>query len=72
VPGGLAVLDGGLTGALALYGLPLAPATAAVLVYHAIALWLPTVLGSVAFVRLRQTLGEPLSPAVYAAQDDAT
>jgi uncharacterized membrane protein YbhN (UPF0104 family) len=72
VPGGLAVLDGGLTGALALYGLPLAPAAAAVLVYHAIALWLPTILGSVAFARLRRTLGEPLSPAVYAAQGNAT
>jgi uncharacterized membrane protein YbhN (UPF0104 family) len=66
VPGGLAVLDGGLTAALGLYGVPLAPAAAAVLVYHGIALWLPTTRGLVEFARLRGTLNEPLPPAVYA------
>jgi hypothetical protein len=30
--------------------------TAAVLIYHAIALWIPALLGSLAFVQLRSTL----------------
>ncbi len=41
VPGGIGVLDAGLVGALAVYGLPLTHAAAAVLVYHAIAFWVP-------------------------------
>ena len=39
IPGGIGVLDAGLVGALALYGLPLSQAAAAVLVYHAVAFW---------------------------------
>jgi len=31
-----------------------------VLVYHAIVLWLPTLLGTIAFLRLRRTIHEPL------------
>ncbi|HWH95813.1 MAG TPA: lysylphosphatidylglycerol synthase transmembrane domain-containing protein [Baekduia sp.] len=60
VPGGIGALDGGLTGALVLYGADPASAAAAVLVYHAIVLWVPTLLGTIAFVRLRPTLHEPL------------
>ncbi|MEA2256128.1 MAG: hypothetical protein QOG35_2173 [Solirubrobacteraceae bacterium] len=60
IPGGIGVLDGGMTAALVLYGVAPAPAAAAVLLYHAIALWIPTLLGLVAFVRLRRTLDEPL------------
>jgi uncharacterized membrane protein YbhN (UPF0104 family) len=56
VPGGIGGLDAGLIGTFALYHQPLAATTAAVLVYHAIALWVPGLLGSVAFVRLRNTL----------------
>jgi uncharacterized membrane protein YbhN (UPF0104 family) len=52
VPGGLGVLDGGLLGALLLYGMPAAPAAAAVVLYHAIALWIPTIGGTIGFVRL--------------------
>jgi uncharacterized membrane protein YbhN (UPF0104 family) len=59
VPGGIGVLDAGLVGALALYGLPVTRAAAAVLVYHAIAFWLPTLGGTVAYARLRPRLGEP-------------
>ncbi|HWI71698.1 MAG TPA: lysylphosphatidylglycerol synthase transmembrane domain-containing protein [Baekduia sp.] len=60
IPGGIGALDGGLTGALVLYGADPASAAAAVLVYHAIVLWVPTLLGTLAFLRLRPTLAEPL------------
>ena len=56
IPGGLGVLDGGLAGALVLYGMPPATAAAAVLVYHAIALWVPSVGGLVAYALLRRRL----------------
>jgi len=49
-------VDLGLVGMLVVYGVGLAPATAAVLAYRAIALWVPTVLGSFAFIGLRRTL----------------
>jgi uncharacterized membrane protein YbhN (UPF0104 family) len=60
IPGGIGALDGGLTGALVLYGAGATSAATAVLVYHAIVLWIPTLLGTVAFLRLRRTLDEPL------------
>jgi uncharacterized membrane protein YbhN (UPF0104 family) len=60
VPGGIGALDGGLTGALILYGADPASAAAAVLAYHAIVLWVPTLLGTIAFLRLRPTLTEPV------------
>jgi uncharacterized membrane protein YbhN (UPF0104 family) len=56
IPGGVGVLDAGLVGALALYGLPLTHAAAAVLVYHAIAFWIPTLGGTLAYTRLRPRL----------------
>ena len=56
VPGGIGGVDLGLVGALVVYGVSLAPATAAVLAYRAIALWVPAVLGSIAFIALRRTL----------------
>ena len=56
IPGGLGVLDGGLAGALVLYGMPPASAAAAVLVYHAIALWVPSVGGLTAYTLLRRRL----------------
>jgi uncharacterized membrane protein YbhN (UPF0104 family) len=60
IPGGIGALDGGLTGALVLYGVQPAAAAAAVLVYHAIVLWVPTLLGTIAFLRLRSTIQEPV------------
>jgi uncharacterized membrane protein YbhN (UPF0104 family) len=60
VPGGIGALDGGLTAALVLYGADPASAAAAVLVYHAIVLWVPTLIGTLAFLRLRPTLSEPI------------
>jgi uncharacterized membrane protein YbhN (UPF0104 family) len=56
IPGGVGALEGGLLGALLLYGLPAAPTAAAVVLYHAIALWLPTLGGTIGFVRLRRAL----------------
>ena len=56
VPGGIGGLELGLIGTFALYHQPLAATTAAVLVYHAISLWVPGLLGSIAFVQLRRTL----------------
>jgi uncharacterized membrane protein YbhN (UPF0104 family) len=53
IPGGVGVLEGGLLGALLLYGLPAAPTAAAVVLYHAIALWVPAIGGTVGFARLR-------------------
>ena len=60
IPAGIGVLDAGLVGALALYGLPITHAAAAVLVYHAIAFWLPTLGGTIAYARLRPRLGQPV------------
>lgn len=60
IPGGVGVLDGGLIGALLLYGTPVTATAAAVLVYHAIVLWVPTLIGAVAFWLVRRGLDEPL------------
>jgi uncharacterized membrane protein YbhN (UPF0104 family) len=59
VPGGIGVLDGGLLAALVLYKLPVAPTAAAVILYHAIALWVPTIGGTLGFVSLRRSLRRP-------------
>jgi uncharacterized membrane protein YbhN (UPF0104 family) len=56
IPGGIGVLEGGLLGALVLYGLPAAPTAAAVVLYHAIALWVPTMGGTLSFIRLRKSV----------------
>jgi uncharacterized membrane protein YbhN (UPF0104 family) len=56
IPGGLGVLDAGLTGALVLYGASPAHAAAAVLVYHAIAFWVPALGGVIAYAHLRPRL----------------
>jgi uncharacterized protein (TIRG00374 family) len=56
VPGGIGGVDLGLVGTLVLYNVPVGAATAAVLGYRAIALWVPAVLGSLAFVTLRRSL----------------
>jgi uncharacterized membrane protein YbhN (UPF0104 family) len=56
IPGGFGGVDLGLVGALVLYKVPVGAATAAVLGYRAIALWVPAVLGSLAFVLLRRSL----------------
>jgi uncharacterized membrane protein YbhN (UPF0104 family) len=56
IPGGLGVLDAGLTGALVLYGASPTHAAAAVLVYHAIAFWVPALGGVIAYAYIRPRL----------------
>jgi uncharacterized membrane protein YbhN (UPF0104 family) len=64
VPGGAGVLDAGLVGALVLYGAGPTEAAAAVLVYHAIAVWVPALGGLLAYARLRPRLAQAPMPAV--------
>jgi uncharacterized membrane protein YbhN (UPF0104 family) len=56
VPGGFGVLEGGLAGALIAYGASATQATAAVIVYHAIAFWIPSLGGLVGYALLRRRL----------------
>jgi uncharacterized membrane protein YbhN (UPF0104 family) len=59
IPGGIGVLEGGLAGALVLYGTPATKTIAAVLVYHAIAFWVPSMGGLFAYLQLRSPLKHP-------------
>lgn len=61
IPGGIGVLDGSLVGLFVLYGISATLATAATVVYHAIALWIPAMWGTAAFLILRRTRKRPLS-----------
>ena len=54
IPAGIGVLDTGLAGALVLYGLPPAASVGAVLVYHAIAIWVPGLGGLIAWMPARR------------------
>jgi uncharacterized membrane protein YbhN (UPF0104 family) len=56
VPGGIGVVDAGLVATLVLYGVSSTHAAAAELAYHAIALWVPALLGTLAFVLLRRQI----------------
>jgi uncharacterized membrane protein YbhN (UPF0104 family) len=56
VPGGIGGVELGLVGALVVFGLPAVTATAAVLLYRVIELWIPSVLGIAAFAQLRRLL----------------
>jgi uncharacterized membrane protein YbhN (UPF0104 family) len=72
VPGGIGVVDGGLIGAMVLYGLPATLAVASSLAYHAIALVIPTVFGGLAAVSLLRTVrGWPREPAAATATEAA-
>ena len=62
IPGNVGVLEGSFVGMLVLYGVHATPATAAAVVYHAIALWIPAMWGTVGFIRLRRSLHVPLTP----------
>ena len=62
LPGGLGGVDGGLIGALVVYGTPLAAATAAVLVFRVVLFWVPLLIGGVAFAALRRGLNRPERP----------
>jgi len=56
VPGGFGVLEGGLAGTLIAYGAPATQAAAAVIVYHAIAFWIPSLGGLAGYALLRRRL----------------
>jgi uncharacterized membrane protein YbhN (UPF0104 family) len=62
IPAGIGVLDAGLIGALLLYGAGPTDAAAAVLVYHAIAFWIPALGGLLAYARLRPRLSATVLP----------
>jgi uncharacterized membrane protein YbhN (UPF0104 family) len=65
VPGGFLAVEGGLVGMLLLFGVrPASQVIAAVVVYRAISLWLPAMIGSLAFLSLRREIGKPVAPAV--------
>jgi uncharacterized membrane protein YbhN (UPF0104 family) len=70
LPGGIGGTDGGLIGALVLYGAPLSTATAAVFTYRAFQLGVPAVLGTISFFGLRHTLAGLSDPSDgFAAPD---
>jgi uncharacterized membrane protein YbhN (UPF0104 family) len=54
MPAGLGVLDSGLAAALVLYGLPPTASIGAVLVYHAISIWVPGLGGLIAWLSTRR------------------
>ncbi len=60
VPGNIGVLDGSLVGMFVLYGTSATIATAATVVYHAVALWIPAMWGTAAFLILRRSRNRPL------------
>jgi uncharacterized membrane protein YbhN (UPF0104 family) len=62
IPGGVGGIDGGLIGALVVYGLPAAATAAAVLAYRVILFWVPLLLGAAAFAGLRKGLDDPDRP----------
>ena len=76
VPGSFGVLEAGLAGTLVAYGAPATDAAAAVVVYHAIAVWIPSLGGLLGYALLRRrespqeehsgTAEQPLSPSVAA------
>jgi len=67
LPGGIGGTDGGLIGAMVLYGVSLSRAVAAVVVYRTFQLGVPAILGAIAFVQLRRTLRRSQSPTSLCA-----
>ncbi len=66
MPAGLGVLDSGLVGALVLYGFSPAASVGAVLVYHAISIWVPALGGLAAWLPTRgrrSVAGRGVTPA---------
>jgi uncharacterized membrane protein YbhN (UPF0104 family) len=67
LPAGIGGTDGGMIGAMVLYGSSLSQATAAVLAYRAFQVGVPAVLGTIAFARLRSTLHQADEPGAACA-----
>ncbi len=60
IPGGFGAVEGGLVGMLDLFNVaPGSTVVAAVIVYRAISLWIPALIGSAAFLSLRREIGKP-------------
>jgi uncharacterized membrane protein YbhN (UPF0104 family) len=71
MPAGLGVLDSGLAGALVLYGFSPAASVGAVLVYHAISVWVPGLGGLVAWLPTRARSQANATAGPPAAEPDA-
>lgn len=56
LPGGLGGVEGGMIGMFVAFGIELNLAVLAVLTYRAIAFWLPTIPGAIAYFQLRRTV----------------
>ena len=56
LPGGIGGVDGGMIGAFAAFGVPLALVVPAVLAYRVFTFWLPTIPGVIAYLQLRKTV----------------
>ena len=67
LPGGIGGTEGALIGVFALYGVDVADATAAVLVYRLFQLAIPALLGTPAFLLLRRRLMRADKPAAMCA-----
>jgi len=67
LPAGIGGTDGGLIGAMVLYGSPLPQAAAAVLAYRLFQLGVPAVLGTIAFLQLRRRLSRSPAPELACA-----
>jgi uncharacterized membrane protein YbhN (UPF0104 family) len=64
IPGGLLAVEGSLVGMLLAFGVrPASHVVVAVVIYRAISLWVPAVIGSLAFLSLRREIGKPLAPS---------
>lgn len=61
IPGNIGVLDGSFVGMFVIYGIGATVSTASTVVYHAIALWVPAMWGTIAFVILRRTRSETIT-----------
>jgi len=68
LPAGIGGTDGGLIGALVLYGNPFSQTAAAVLAYRAFQVGIPAALGAIAFIQLRKELSETETPAAVCTQ----
>jgi len=65
IPGGFVAVESGLVGMLLLFGArPASVVVAAVLIYRAVSLWVPALIGSLAFLSLRREIAKPVAPPV--------
>jgi putative heme transporter len=56
LPGGIGGVDGGMIGAFSAFGVPVDISIVSVLAYRALAFWLPTLPGALAYLQLRRTV----------------